>query len=239
MINIKNLNLNFGEKKIFENAAISIPERKITMLVGSNGIGKTTLFRIITGEQKVSEKVENSFKKIFYLPQKLFYPKNMTTFDYVSTAYFKNNWKWFLNKEEKNKVLQILEKVELSGQKDISTEKLSSGELQKANIAIGLLSDADVFLLDEPVSNLDLVNRIKILNLLKALTKSGITPVIIMHDLNLAAAYGEYFIGLGKNNKIVQGAKEEFFNKENLKSIYDIGFDVVKNEDKFYIQIID
>lgn len=238
MISIKNLSLNFGKNKIFDNAKITIPKGKTTVIIGANGVGKTTLFRIITGETKAKCELNNSFKKVFYLPQKLSYPKNITTFDYVSSVYFKDNWKWFLDRLEEQKVLDILEKVELISCKDTLIENLSSGEMQKANIALGLLSDADVFLLDEPTSNMDLVNQIKILNMLRSLNDTGITSVIIMHDLNLAANYGEYFIGLGKDNKIIQAEKEEFLSSLVLQKIYGIDFNVVKNEEKFYIQIV-
>jgi len=237
MINIGNLNLKFDENIIFRNANITIPDNKITMIVGPNGTGKTTLLKIITGEIKADCKIENTFKKTFYLPQKLYYPKGITTFEYVSSILYKNNWKWFLNKQEENKVNETLEKIELINRKNVKIENLSAGEIQKANIALGLLSDADIFLLDEPTSNMDLVNQIKILDMIKTLTKSSITSVIIMHDLNLSSGYGDYFIGLNQNHSVISAYKEEFFNAKTLEEIYNISFKVVNNEEKFYIQI--
>ena len=81
MIKIQNLNLKLDDTVIFKNANIEIPENKITMIVGPNGTGKTTLLKVITKEIKTDCKLENTFKKVFYLPQKLYYPKGISTFD--------------------------------------------------------------------------------------------------------------------------------------------------------------
>lgn len=237
MIEIKNLNLNFNETVIFKNAQINIPKNQITMIVGANGTGKTTLLRIITKEIKANCEIKNNAKKVFYLPQKLQYPKGITTFDYISSVYFKNNLKWFLNKKDKEQVDEIIEKIELTNRRNVDIEHLSSGEIQKANIGLGLLSGADLFLLDEPTSNMDLVNQIKILDMIKNLSNSGITSAIIMHDLNLSSSYGDYFIGMGANNKIIKAKRNDFFTPEILNEVYNINFKVVNNEEKFYIQI--
>ena len=237
MIKIENLNLNFDETIIFKDATIEIPDNKITMIVGPNGTGKTTLLKVITKEIKSNCKIENTFKKVFYLPQKLYYPKGITTFDYLSSIFFKNNWKWFLDREDKKRILKVLEKIELSNRRNVKIENLSAGEIQKANIGLGLLSDADLFLLDEPTSNMDLINQIKTLDIIKKLTNSGITSVIIMHDLNLSSSYGDYFIGISPQNKVIQAQQKDFFTTEILNEIYNISFKVVNNEEKFYIQI--
>ena len=237
MIKIENLNLNFDETIIFKDANIKIPDNKITMIVGPNGTGKTTLLKVITKEIKSNCKIENTFKKVFYLPQKLYYPKGITTFDYLSSIFFKNNWKWFLDREDKKRILKVLEKIELSNRRNVKIENLSAGEIQKANIGLGLLSDADLFLLDEPTSNMDLINQIKTLDIIKKLTNSGITSVIIMHDLNLSSSYGDYFIGISPQNKVIQAQQKDFFTTEILNKIYNISFKVVNNEEKFYIQI--
>ena len=237
MIKIENLNLKFDEKTIFQNASIQIPDNKITMIVGPNGTGKTTLLKIITGELKTNCTLKNDFKKVFYLPQKLHYPKDITTFDYLSTALFKNKWKWFLNASDRDKVYDVLKKIELTDRMNVNIENLSAGELQKANIGLGLLSDADIFLLDEPTSNMDLVNQIKILDMIKELTKIGIASVIIMHDLNLSSSYGDNFIGISPMHKILSAPRNEFFNEKTLNEIYNISFKVVNNEEKFYVQI--
>lgn len=214
-------------------------KNKLTVIIGPNGSGKSTLLKIITGYIKTDAKIENEFNNIFYLPQNPYYPFGITTFEYLSSVYFKNNMKWFLNKEEKQKIDDILGKISLYDKRDINIENLSGGELQKVNMALGLLSGADLFLLDEPVSNMDLINQIKILKMLRNLTKENITSIIIMHDMNMAVKYGDCFLGLGFDNKIMQKDDGGFFDVECLKQLFGMDFKIIKDEENSYVQVID
>lgn len=233
------MDFKYNEKIIFENTSLNLENNKLNVILGPNGSGKSTLLKIITGEIKTNCSIQNSFKNVFYLPQNPYYPKAMTTFDYLSSIFFKNNWKWYLNDEEKQKIKSVLEQIELSDKENISIDNLSGGELQKVNVGLGLLSGADVLLLDEPASNMDLINQIKILKMLKTLTINGITCVLIMHDINLAVKYGDCFIGIDKNHKILQKSPDEFFEEAVLRQIYGMKFEILKNNDKIYVQIID
>ena len=238
MIKIENLNFKFDNETIFKDAVIEILNNRLTVITGTNGAGKSTLLKIITKNIRTNCKIQNAFKNIFYLPQNPYYPKDITTFDYLSSVFYKNNWKWFLDKDEKEKIDNVLKKVELYEKKNLDIENLSAGEIQKANIALGLLSGADLFLLDEPASNMDLINEVKILTMLKNLTKDGITSVLIMHNLNIAANFGDNFIENKKGEKIIQTNKDEFFKKDVLKEIYGIDFEIVNSGGKIYVQVL-
>ena len=233
------MDFRYNEKIIFEKTSLEIADNKLNVILGPNGSGKSTLLKIITGEIKTDFVVKNSFKNVFYLPQNPYYPKAMTTFDYLSSIYFKNNWKWYLTEKEKQNINDVLEKVGLSDKQKINIENLSGGEIQKVNIGLGLLSEADILLLDEPASNMDLINQIKILKMLKSLSADGITSVIIMHELNLAIKYGDCFAGIDKQHKIIQKQKNEFFQKQTLKQIYDMDFEILENNGNTYVQIVD
>ena len=106
-------------------------------------------------------------------------------------------------------------------------------------MGLGLLSGADLFLLDEPASNMDLINQIKILKMLKSLTEKNITSVIIMHDLNLAAKYGDYFIGIGSGHKIIQKDTKDFFEIQTLKQVFNMDFEIINNRENLYVQVVD
>ena len=238
MININNLSYSVDNIKLFENANIQIPKNKITMLVGTNGVGKTTLLKIIAGiiKPQMGEVSVNN-KDLFYLPQRIKYPQGITLQEYIESSFYKQNWKWFLTKEEKDKVNEVLSMLELTDKKYTLIDYLSSGELQKANIALGLISEAHILLLDEPTANMDLINQIKILNMIKKLTQTGITCIIVLHDINLASDYGDYFIGLTRKNEILSGVKKNFISSDVLKKIFGINFKVINNEEDIHIQI--
>ena len=239
MIKLKNLSLTIENKlTIFENANINIPKDKITVLVGSNGVGKTTLLKIIAGITKPQNgTIEKNCKELFYLPQRIKYPQGITLQEYIESSFYKQNWKWFLSKEEKEKINDILDLLELTDKKETLIDNLSSGELQKANIALGLVSNADVLLLDEPTANMDLINQIKTLDIIKKLTNQGISCIIVLHDINLSASYGDYFIGLTKSKEIICEEKNNFFKPEILNKIYGINFKVINSDEDFHIQI--
>lgn len=238
MIKTENLSLKAGNMILFENLNIRVPKNKITVLVGANGVGKTTLLKVIAGIQKtVSGSVKTDSEKLFYLPQRIKYPSGITLREYIESSFFKRTWKWTLSKEEKNKVSEVLSLLELENKEETLTDNLSSGELQKANIALGLVSGADILLLDEPTSNMDLVNQIKILDIIKKLTEKGITCLIVLHDINLSASFGDYFIGLSKSGKIFAEEKNNFFTEEILNEIFGIKFRIINSDEYFHVQI--
>ena len=238
MIKIKDLSLTVDKLTIFNGANINIPKDKITVLVGPNGVGKTTLLKLISGVVKPqSGIIEKNCKELFYLPQRIKYPQGITLQEYIESSFYKQNWKWFLSKEEKQKVDEVLELLELTDKKETLIDNLSSGELQKANIALGLVSNADVLLLDEPTSNMDLINQIKVLDIIKKLTKKGISSIIVLHDINLSSSYGDYFVGISKERKIITADKKDFINADVLNEIFGINFKVINSEEDFHIQI--
>ncbi len=144
-----------------------------------------------------------------------------------------------MNEDEKNQIQNVLEQIGLPDKSNINIENLSGGEIQKVNMGLGLLSGADLFLLDEPASNMDLIIQIKILKMLKSLTEKNITSVIIMHDLNLAAKYGDYFIGIGGGHKIIQKDTKDFFEIQTLKQVFNMDFEIINNRENLYVQVVD
>lgn len=238
MIKVKDLYYSVENLTLFEGVNFDIPKGKLSVIVGPNGAGKTTMLKLIAGIVKPQNgKIISNSKELFYLPQRIKYPHGITLTEYIESYFYRNNWKWFLSKEEKNKINNAISLMELSDKKDILIDNLSSGELQKANIALGIVSDADTILLDEPIANMDLVNRIKVLKFIKKLTQQGITVVVIMHDINFCTGYGDWFLGFTKNHKIISGEKENFFTAENLKEIFGIDFKVIKDNEDMHIQV--
>ena len=238
MIEIKDLSFNFENTNFFQNINLSLKESCINVIIGPNGAGKTTLIKLIAGILKPDCGVIKSGKKMFYLPQKITYIGAITLYEYLTSIFFTKNWKWHITTNEKQKIFEIMQKLEIYDKKDIAVEKLSAGELQKANIALGLLSEAEIFLLDEPTSNMDLINQVKVLDIIKKLSKNGITSVVILHDLNLAAFYGDYFIGINQERKIFSADKKDFLKSEILKKIYNINFKIINDNGSYNVQII-
>lgn len=238
MIKVKNLSLDYGDMNFFDDLSFEIPKDKISIIVGPNGVGKTTLIKVLAGIIKPKTiDIKSNSTEVFYLPQKIRYVKGITLYEYVSSIFFKQNWKWYLDRNEKTTILNVLFELELTDKRNVLIENLSTGELQKANIAMGLISGANLLLLDEPTSNMDLINQIKVLNIIRKLTTRNITSVVILHDLNLSSSYGDYFLGLNAKKELCCGVKEEFFTEEKLKDIYNMQFKVINNDENIHVQI--
>ena len=239
MIEVRNLSFSFDNNKFFDNVSFNLPENKINVIVGPNGAGKTTLLKLLA-KAFLPDKGFIGLNNLttFYLPQRINYISGITLYEYLASIFFRNSWKWFLENSEKEQINNILNCLEIFDKKDILIENLSAGELQKANIGLGLLSGARLFLLDEPTSNMDLINQVKTLNIIKKLTMENVTSLIILHDLNLASCYGDYFIGIDKTRKIFCADKLNFFDEQDLKNIYNMPFKVIKNKEDIHVQIL-
>lgn len=238
MIKIDNLSLSFGEKTLYKNLTLEIQDNKITVITGLNGVGKTTLMKILSKITEIKDlKITSNVKENFYIPQHVNYPSGVTLFEYITSVFYKNSFKWFLSKAEKESAKKVLEELDLQDRLYVDINKLSSGELQKANIAMAIISEADCIFLDEPTANLDIINQIKILDLIKSLKDRNKTIIMVTHDLNQAANYGDYFVGINRND-VLQGDKETFFTEKNLEKIFGIKFEVIKDEKIYYIKSI-
>jgi len=234
VIKAKNLRIKLDNYEIFEGLDFDVKKGRVTIIVGLNGTGKTTLMKALCGEIKHRGELTRDFSRYFYLPQKISYPNNLTLFEYLSSVFYRKNLKWSLESGEKDEIYHAIKEVELTGKENLKLEKLSSGELQKANIALALLSGAEILFLDEPTSNMDLINQIKILDILKSLK---LTSVLILHDLNLASNYGDDFIGVARGGKIICENKAKFFKKEVLNDVFGLDFEVVEGEKNIFVQV--
>lgn len=183
---IKNLCKTFGDKSVFDNLSLSIPEGKITFIMGESGCGKTTLLRLIASldtdyRGEISKK--SDFISIVFQEPRLF-----------PAISVKQNLE-IIKKGTYLSLDDILKAVELHGEESSLPENLSGGMKMRLSLARALYYNGDVFLMDEPFSALDenMKNRIipRVFELLK-----GKTVIIISHDITEAEKYADNIINL-------------------------------------------
>ena len=185
---ITNLTKKFGNKVIFDNCSFEIPDKKITYIIGESGSGKTTLLRILSGLDKdYTGKFDFDNLKFAYVFQE---PR---LFDAISVE---KNLK-IVNENSNKSINEILEIVELSNETSSLPSTLSGGMKMRISIARAIYSDADIYLLDEPFSSLDvdLKSRIipRVFNYLK-----GKTIIVVSHDLEESKNFADNIINLSK-----------------------------------------
>ncbi len=219
------------EKKLgsfyLKSESSEIYEKEIIGVVGANGIGKTTFMNIIAGQIKPDKGAINKKLKISYKPQYLKPEKEKTVRQLIQSVN-----KNYLNQKNKAEIIIPLE-IEHLFEKQL--ENLSGGELQRVSIAVCLLQDADLYLLDEPSNYLDVEQRLKASRAIHKVIKNRESAgIVIDHDLlfinylsdRVLVFDGEPAVN-GKANKIEQiGRGMNHFLKDldiTLRKDYETG----------------
>ncbi len=194
---LTDISLNYGEKKVYENFSVEIPDRKITCIMGASGCGKTSLLNIITNIVVYHGTVEKESDRISYIFQMPVLLKHLTVKKNIEFV-IKNQIK---NKIEREKFIDdILKKVELINEKDKYPCSLSGGMAQRLSLARAFAYDSDILLMDEPFKGLDISLKKRIINLFKELYLTyKKTTVLVTHDLDEAILLADKIIILGNN----------------------------------------
>lgn len=194
---LTDISLNYGEKKVYENFSVEIPDRKITCIMGASGCGKTSLLNIITNIVVYHGTVEKESDRISYIFQTPVLLKHLTVKKNIEFV-IKNQIK---NKIEREKFIDdILKKVELINEKDKYPCSLSGGMAQRLSLARAFAYDSDILLMDEPFKGLDISLKKRIINLFKELYLTyKKTTVLVTHNLDEAILLADKIIILGNN----------------------------------------
>ena len=184
MITIKNLTFKYNSEIILDNINLEIKKNDYIALIGPNGGGKTTLIKLILGFLKPTNgEIKVATKKIGYVPQYTNFSLDIpiTVFDVVLQGRLKK-YKFFYNKEDKQKAIEKLKLVNMLDFKDKKISDLSGGQRQRVLIARALVSEPEILILDEPTSAIDIKGQKEIYEILKNLK---MTKLIISHDINI------------------------------------------------------
>ena len=183
---------SYGDKKVFENLVLQIPEGEILCVLGESGVGKTTLLNIFAGLTAYTGEIEGLPSRVGYVFQE---PRLLPN---LSVA---ENLRFAGAKEEE--IDETLRAVGLFEHKEKRPSALSGGEKQRVSLARAFLYHAPLLLLDEPFSSLDLSLKTRLWELLARLwEKEKPTTVLVTHDLEEAWALGHTIVVL-KGGKIV------------------------------------
>lgn len=150
ILNIEHISKIFGEKTIFDDVSYGIQEGEKIGVIGINGTGKTTLLRMIAGEEEADEGqiIKQNGIRIAYLPQAPSFPKDATVLSYANDGIGENDW------TAKSEVKSALTKLGITDFEQ-KIEELSGGQKKKVALAKTLTSSFEVLLLDEPTNHLD------------------------------------------------------------------------------------
>ena len=216
MLDIKNLNINYGKKQILKNINLAFRDSSFNAILGANGAGKTTLFKSIlglikpiSGEIMIENKnikdinIKQKAKLIAYMPQILDVPFDYSVFDMVAFG-FEPHTRIF-SKIDKNKIFNILEILHIQDLSNRGVQTLSGGQKALVLLARCMLQDSKILLLDEPIAYLDIKNQKLLLDIVSKLSKK--TIIINIHDPSLALDYATNIIAIKNQNILFQKNK--------------------------------
>ena len=227
-LQIKNTTIGYQKPLISEvNASLDFGD--VCLLIGNNGVGKTTLIKSILNQiptlngeivlqnqplkrlsqKKIAEQIAVVFSKSQV-------PANFTLTDLVALGkYIHYPYYFNLNNSDLQEVEKIIESLNLTQYKDFPLQKLSDGNLQKAFIGRALAQNSPMIILDEPTTHLDEKNKIIILKLLRNLAKNHNKLILFSsHDWRLAKEFSDN-IWLVDDGKLEAGIAEEILLKHN------------------------
>lgn len=225
IIEIKHLKKNFGKNEVLKDISLSVTKGEVVTIIGSSGSGKSTLLRCINLLEKptsgeINYKGENVLKKGYSLPK---YRKNLGMV-FQSFNLF-NNMNVLENcvtgqmtvlkrdREEAEKIAQEnLKLVDMDRYINAKPDQLSGGQKQRVAIARALSMNPDVMLFDEPTSALDPEIVGEVLKTMKHLAETGLTMVIVTHEMGFAREVSDRVIFMDKGVIAESGSPEEIFN---------------------------
>ncbi|NCB02267.1 MAG: ABC transporter ATP-binding protein [Spirochaetia bacterium] len=237
---VNSLHWGYNNVPLFENFSLHIPSHKFISIIGPNGSGKTTLLkhllRVLPIEKNVlfypkGDAVLYSQKEIAhlasYVPQTSKVEYDFTLFECVAMArYSYHNRFSLLSSEDTDIIKGAIETVGLTQFSTRYATDLSGGEYQRMLIARALAQNAQVLLLDEPVSHLDIHHQVEILNLLRDLVDTKqVSVVSVLHDLNAVSAYSDEVILLNQGDIVSSGKVEEVLIKEHIEKVYRVSLE--------------
>tara|TARA_B110000003_G_scaffold49390_1_gene48204 strand:- start:233 stop:1009 length:777 start_codon:yes stop_codon:yes gene_type:complete len=233
IIEFKDISLSYGDRLILDNISFKINERQIFGMLGPNGVGKSTIFNLLTGLIKPNAgiiKIDNKDVtqypvylrtkefKVGYVPQYGGYFNDLTLFDNLRAISE-------IAIENKNlrleRIQYLISKFQLDNLKDIKAKFLSGGQKRKLVIALALLSDPKVLLLDEPFAALDVLT-IKMLQeiIVNLQQENDITICICDHQARDLLACVDLAMILSNGKIVAQETPSNLVNDINAKNAY-------------------
>ena len=237
----QHVTINVGSKTIVDSASVTVKSGCITVLVGPNGAGKSTLLGALSGHSALSGgRVLIAGKDLTQLaPNRLcnqravMLQSDNLVFDFTVDDVIRMGlvWQFEASEVEKSEVINDLAyKCEIDHLLSRSILTLSGGEKQRVHFCRCLVQvlgkhDSDTpkyLLLDEPTSSQDIANELRVLKLLKEMaTQREIGVFLIVHDLNLAAHFGDVFYIMKNGRLVANGERDAVMTEDILSSVYE------------------
>lgn len=243
LLSAENLSFAWGRKKVIDSVSFAIEPGTVTSILGPNGSGKTTLLRLLLGFLKpLSGKVHlgdsdlstislsERAKKMAYVPQRHTAVFAYRVLDVVALGRVPYaNIFCRIGENDYRLAAETLEQLGISHLSERPYTEISGGEQQLVLIARALVQQADILIMDEPVSGLDYGNQLMLLRQLRRLSQAGITCIKTTHYPEHALWTSDHAIFIKQGQIVASGASSQIINSKTLKELYNADISILES----------
>jgi iron complex transport system ATP-binding protein len=241
-LNAEALTLGYADRTVIDGLDLAVPPGRITVIVGPNACGKSTLLRsmsrllaprsghvLLDGKEVHRMPAKELARTLGLLPQSPIAPEGITVADLVGRG--RNPHQGIFSRwthDDDLAVARALDATDTASLADRPVDELSGGQRQRVWIAMALAQETDLLLLDEPTTFLDVSHQVEVLDLLTDLNRTrGTTVVMVLHDLNLAARYADHLIALEGGVVRAAGHPEVVLTEETIRVVFGMDSRVI------------
>jgi iron complex transport system ATP-binding protein len=238
------LTLGYADTAVVRDLDLEVPSGKVTVVVGANACGKSTLLRglarllrprsgsvLLDGEAIHRMPTRQVARTLGLLPQDPIAPEGVTVTDLVGRGRHPHHGpfgRW--SSEDEAAVAEALVLTDTLDLADRVVDELSGGQRQRVWIAMALAQGTDLLLLDEPTTYLDVAHQVEMLDLLAELNaRRGTTIVMVLHDLNLAARYADHLVALHTGRIVAEGTPRQVVTEDLVRAVFGLDNRVIED----------
>lgn len=248
MLTISQLSYRHGSRSILDNIDLHVNAGEIVCLVGRNGAGKSTLLKCVNrllpsqhagmtlDDVNMGDMSRRDLARaVAYVPQQTGSAMSLRVTDMIALGRAPHR-RWNSAANDRNIVLEVIERLQLQALALRSYDELSGGERQRVLLARALVQQGRLLLLDEPTSDLDLRHQLEAMTAAREIADNqGSGVLIAIHDLALAARFADRLVMLKNGSMLAQGPWRDVLTPSNIEAVYGVSAKVGNDDGVPYV----
>lgn len=248
MLEICDLEFSYEKDIVFSGISFMLKRGEVCAILGKNGVGKTTLLKIISGIEKANRGtiiIDDKKKKfnrmvydnVSYLRQNATYDAELTVFEVILLALKENSF--FIKEKERENVKEVLKEMGIFDLSERYLYQLSGGQQKLVFIAQAISRNKNILLLDEPMNNLDYYNQHFIMQEIRNVCREkGLTVIIAMHDVNMALSFADKTLIMTDHEMYGFGNPNEIVNTKMMEEVFHVKAVIEESRMGKYVNVI-